>query len=64
MKWIKWIDTMVAVAIVALVVIARGPSAVWAIGNCGNVPCGSGFNLSSNSGGSETRVPFAACVQR
>ena len=44
MKWIKWIDTMVAVAIVALVVIARGPSAVWAIGNCGNVPCGSGFN--------------------
>jgi len=43
MKWIKWIDTMVAVAVVALVMMARGPSLVFAT-NCGNVPCGSGFN--------------------
>jgi len=45
MKWMKWIDTMVAVAVVALVIMARGPAVVWATtANCGNVPCGSGFN--------------------
>ncbi len=47
MKWIRWIDTAVAVAIVALVVIARGPSIVWgANGTCGKAACGSGFNMS------------------
>ena len=46
MKWIKWIDTMVAVAIVALVMMARGPSVVWANGTCGSTPCGAGFNAS------------------
>ena len=45
MKWIRWIDTAVAVAIVALVVIARDPSAVFATGTCGgSTACGSGFN--------------------
>jgi len=45
MKWVKWIDTMVAIAIVALVMAARGPSLLWATPvNCGNVACGSGFN--------------------
>ncbi len=47
MKWIRWIDTAVAVAIVALVVMARTPGMVWALnanGTCGNVACGSGFN--------------------
>jgi len=54
MRWLKWIDTMVAVFVVALVVLARSPSG-WAVnttfGNftpaanatCGNVGCGSGF---------------------
>jgi hypothetical protein len=51
MKWIKWIDTMVAVAIVALVMMARGPSMLWAAAlnanaTCGSTPCGSGFNMS------------------
>ncbi|HTY57024.1 MAG TPA: hypothetical protein VMB26_17585 [Candidatus Binataceae bacterium] len=44
MKWIRWVDTVIAVAIVALVLIARTPVAVFANGNCGNVACGSGFN--------------------
>lgn len=46
MKWIQWIDAAVAVAIVALVVVARDPSAALATANCGNngVTCGSGFN--------------------
>jgi len=44
MKWIiRWLDATVAVAIVALVVISRGPTAVLYAANCGNVPCGSGF---------------------
>jgi len=45
MKWVKWIDTMVAIAIVALVLGARGPSMLWAAnGTCGNIACGGGFN--------------------
>jgi len=55
MKWIRWIDTMVAVGIVALVLVARmpggGPGLAWAnSGNvlssgalCGNTTCGEGF---------------------
>jgi len=43
MKWIRWIDTAIAVAIVGLVVIARSPNLVYAT-NCGNVACGGGFN--------------------
>jgi len=47
MKWIKWIDAAIAVAIVALVVIARSPNLVYAT-NCGNVACGAGFNGSTH----------------
>jgi len=48
MKWIRWIDTIVAVFVVALVAIARAPSG-WAItangsAMCGSVACGNGFN--------------------
>jgi len=48
MKWIRWVDTIVAVFVVALVAIARAPSVganITASGaNCGSVACGSGFN--------------------
>lgn len=56
MKWIKWLDTAVAIAIVAFVVIARGPTgsgvvyALTANANaiCGSVPCGSGMTGSTH----------------
>lgn len=47
MKCFRWIDTMVAVVIVALAIVARGPwGVVWANGTCGSAACGSGFNAS------------------
>lgn len=50
MRWIKWLDTMVAVIIVALVVVARGPAlmaqTVNANSTCGSVACGSGMTNS------------------
>ena len=52
MRWIRWIDTLVAVFVVALVVTARMPVNTWAYGSpvinasakCGKVGCGAGFN--------------------
>ncbi len=45
MKLMRWLNAIVAVAIVALALAARGPSILWAAnGTCGNVACGSGFN--------------------
>jgi len=55
MRWIRWIDTLVAVFVVTLVVIARMPSSssantiapvVNANATCGKAACGSGFNMS------------------
>jgi len=64
MKWIRWIDTLVAVAIVALVVIARGPTAVWATGNCGGtVGCGTGFTGSYHDFATGPGKSFAGTVQ-
>jgi len=56
MRWIRWIDTLVAVFVVALVVIARMPASVSAVtlptvnasATCGKVACGSGFNQSNH----------------
>jgi len=51
MKWIQWLDTAVAIAIVALVVAVRAPAwavAVNANAVCGNVPCGSGMSGSEH----------------
>jgi len=63
MRWIKWIDTMVAVAIVALVVIARMPGGAYATpaasGNCGTVTCGSGFTGSYHDFVNDGLVAFA-----
>jgi len=51
MRWIRWIDTLVAVFVVALVMAARLPVSSWAwaptlnaSANCGKVKCGTGFN--------------------
>jgi len=56
MRWIRWIDTLVAVFVVALVVIARMPASSLAVtlptvnasATCGKVACGSGFNQSNH----------------
>jgi len=67
MRWIRWIDTIVAVFVVALVVVARAPSASWAItananATCGKTPCGQGFNGSFHDFVNGPGASFAGTV--